>query len=144
MCGLTSDGSFIRSRAGETLAFLREMATELHCDYVVHEVSACMMRNEISVNRVQPVKDNPFVILTRRGLDPQLPSVCLYSHMDVVPVFEVCILCRHLLDHPLQQYWRHPPFSAHKEANGDIYARGSQDMKCVGIQCVPRGALRCI
>ena len=30
--------------------------------------------------------------------------------------------------------WKHPPFSAHKEENGDIYARGSQDMKLVGIQ----------
>jgi aminoacylase len=36
--------------------------------------------------------------------------------------------------HYEQECWKHDPFSAHKDANGDIYARGSQDMKCVGIQ----------
>jgi len=30
--------------------------------------------------------------------------------------------------------WSHSPFAAEKDANGNIYARGSQDMKCVGIQ----------
>ena len=34
----------------------------------------------------------------------------------------------------LKEFWKYPPFSAHKDENGDIYARGSQDMKCVGIQ----------
>lgn len=28
------------------------------------------------------------------------------------------------------------PYSAHKDEKGDIYARGSQDMKCVGIQYI--------
>ncbi|GFN97465.1 aminoacylase-1-like, partial [Plakobranchus ocellatus] len=27
--------------------------------------------------------------------------------------------------------WKYEPFSAHKDEKGDIYARGSQDMKCV-------------
>ena len=30
--------------------------------------------------------------------------------------------------------WKHDPFEAVKEDNGDIYARGTQDMKSVGIQ----------
>jgi aminoacylase len=34
----------------------------------------------------------------------------------------------------LQEKWKYGPFSADKDANGNIYARGSQDMKCVGIQ----------
>lgn len=34
----------------------------------------------------------------------------------------------------LQDKWAHPPFSAHTDAQGNIYARGAQDMKCVGIQ----------
>lgn len=42
----------------------------------------------------------------------------LNSHMDVVPA-----------DHT---QWDTPPFAAHKKPNGDIVARGSQDMKCVG------------
>ncbi|XP_043288889.1 aminoacylase-1-like isoform X2 [Venturia canescens] len=44
----------------------------------------------------------------------------LNSHMDVVPVFA--------------DQWTYPPFDAHMDEAGNIYARGSQDMKCVGIQ----------
>lgn len=40
--------------------------------------------------------------------------------MDVVPVFP--------------ENWTYPPFSAHLDEDGKIYARGSQDMKCVGMQ----------
>ncbi|KAG8228959.1 hypothetical protein J437_LFUL007710 [Ladona fulva] len=40
------------------------------------------------------------------------------------------------IDDVLVDMWTHDPFSAHKDANGNIYARGSQDMKCVGIQYI--------
>lgn len=30
--------------------------------------------------------------------------------------------------------WTYDPFAAHKTEDGKIYARGAQDMKCVGIQ----------
>lgn len=40
--------------------------------------------------------------------------------MDVVPVFE--------------EFWTHKPFSADIDKDGKIFARGSQDMKCVGMQ----------
>lgn len=33
-----------------------------------------------------------------------------------------------------QNSWTYPPFSGHIDDEGKIYARGSQDMKCVGIQ----------
>lgn len=36
----------------------------------------------------------------------------------------------------LQESWTHPPFAAEKDENGNIFARGSQDMKCVGIQYI--------
>ena len=32
------------------------------------------------------------------------------------------------------EHWTHPPFSAHKDEAGNIHGRGTQDMKCVGIQ----------
>lgn len=68
-----------------------------------------------------PVNDkNPVVILTWAGSEPNLPSIVLNSHMDVVPVFE--------------EHWTHPPFAADIDENGRIIARGSQDMKCVGVQ----------
>ncbi|KAF4530315.1 hypothetical protein B566_EDAN018457 [Ephemera danica] len=33
-----------------------------------------------------------------------------------------------------QEEWTHDPFAADKDESGNIYARGAQDMKCVGIQ----------
>ena len=54
------------------------------------------------------------------GSEPGLPSLLLNSHTDVVPVF--------------RESWKYDPFEAIKEENGDIYARGTQDMKCVTIQ----------
>ncbi|GAU34742.1 hypothetical protein TSUD_17150 [Trifolium subterraneum] len=44
----------------------------------------------------------------------------LYSHTDVVPA-----------EH---DKWVHHPFEGHLDSVGRIYARGSQDMKCVGMQ----------
>ncbi|KNA12602.1 hypothetical protein SOVF_124430 [Spinacia oleracea] len=66
------------------------------------------------------VKDNPLVLLKWPGKNPKLPSVLLNSHTDVVPAEP--------------QKWMHHPFSAHIDSDGNIYARGSQDMKCVGTQ----------
>lgn len=40
--------------------------------------------------------------------------------MDVVPVFD--------------KLWTYPPFAAEIDENGNIYARGAQDMKSVGMQ----------
>ncbi|CAG4985660.1 unnamed protein product [Colias eurytheme] len=73
---------------------------------------------EFNVYKVVPKK--PIVVLTWVGQSPSLPSVLLNSHMDVVPVFE--------------DSWTFPPFSGHIDKDGKIYGRGSQDMKCVGIQ----------
>ncbi|XP_034661856.1 aminoacylase-1B-like [Drosophila subobscura] len=65
-------------------------------------------------------QQNPVVVLTWKGLQPELPSVLLNSHMDVVPVFP--------------ENWTHPPFGAEIDEEGRIFARGTQDMKCVGMQ----------
>ena len=43
----------------------------------------------------------------------------LNSHLDVVPVSP--------------EHWDSDPFAAHKRPNGDIVARGAQDMKCVSM-----------
>ncbi|EDW42720.1 aminoacylase-1 [Drosophila sechellia] len=63
---------------------------------------------------------NPVVVLTWKGLNPELPSILLNSHMDVVPVFP--------------ENWTHPPFGADIDEEGRIFARGTQDMKSVGMQ----------
>jgi len=54
------------------------------------------------------------------GSDPKLPSILLNSHTDVVPVVEA--------------NWKHDAFAAIKDSEGNIFARGTQDMKSVSIQ----------
>lgn len=34
----------------------------------------------------------------------------------------------------IQEFWKYGPFDAKIDSNGNIYARGAQDMKSVGIQ----------
>lgn len=65
------------------------------------------------------VPGKPIVIMTWEGSDPSLPSLLLNSHTDVVPIYP--------------ENWRYDAFEAFKDENGDIYARGTQDMKCVTI-----------
>ncbi|KAI4473417.1 hypothetical protein M0804_015363 [Polistes exclamans] len=60
------------------------------------------------------------VVLAWLGTEPTEPAILLNSHMDVVSVFE--------------DKWIYLSFSAHMDEHGNIYSRGSQDMKCVGIQ----------
>ncbi|XP_055855884.1 aminoacylase-1-like [Episyrphus balteatus] len=64
--------------------------------------------------------DQPIVVITWQGTNPELQSIMLNSHMDVVAVFP--------------EYWTHPPFGAEIDSEGRIFARGAQDMKCVGMQ----------
>ncbi|KAG5683326.1 hypothetical protein PVAND_012612 [Polypedilum vanderplanki] len=91
--------------------FLRRQASDLDLEFRVE---------------YPKTEKKPVVILTWIGTQPELPSIILNSHMDVVPVFE--------------EFWTHKPFDADIDENGKIFARGSQDMKCVGTQYL--GALR--
>lgn len=84
--------------------FLYALADELGIARTSHEV----------------VAGKPIVIMTIPGSEPSLPSLMLYSHTDVVPTF--------------RDHWTYDPYSAHKDEQGRIYARGAQDMKCVGSQ----------
>ncbi|TDG49582.1 hypothetical protein AWZ03_004073 [Drosophila navojoa] len=76
---------------------------------------------DLPVDVVYPVNDaNPVVIVKWLGTQPELPSIMLNSHMDVVPVFP--------------EHWTHDPFSADLDDEGRIYARGTQDTKGIGTQ----------
>jgi aminoacylase len=61
----------------------------------------------------------PTILMTLKGQDEHEKSILLSSHYDVVPVSE--------------EFWDSDPFAAEMRDNGDIVARGSQDMKCVGM-----------
>lgn len=73
-------------------------------------------------------EQHPLVVMTWKGSQPELPSILLNSHVDVVPV--------------LEEYWTYPPFGAKIDKNGKIYARGAQDMKSIGMQYL--GAIRAL
>lgn len=68
------------------------------------------------------VEGKPIALLSWPAPAPEgkQPSVLLVSHTDVVP----CDL----------DFWDHDPFAASKDSNGDIFARGTQDMKSCGMQ----------
>lgn len=107
----------------DCVTFLKRQAESLGLPVKVYEVS----------------KGKPIVIITWAGTDATLPSILLNSHMDVVPVVEVFLFfffkCHFtiLFVFFLKEKWTHKPFSADL-IDGKIYARGTQDMKCVGIQ----------
>ncbi|XP_038626560.1 aminoacylase-1 [Tachyglossus aculeatus] len=88
------------------IQFLEKMAGEL----------------ELEFQKVEVAPGHVVTILTWPGTNPKLRSIVLNSHTDVVPVFE--------------EHWNHNPFEAFKDAQGNIYARGTQDMKCVSIQYI--------
>lgn len=76
---------------------------------------------DLDVSVIYPVNDdNPVVVMTWQGSEPKLKSILLNSHMDVVPVYE--------------ELWTHAPFGAELDENGNIYARGTQNMKSIGVQ----------
>lgn len=117
----------------DCITYLTEQATELGLPIKVHIDN--------------PKK--PVVIITWEGKVPTSPSILLNSHMDVVPVFPVCKIFNFLTTFIFtqkhdsmntlfifQESWTYPPFSAHLTEDGKIYARGSQDMKCVAIQYI--------
>ncbi|KAM4821684.1 aminoacylase-1 [Thomomys bottae] len=74
----------------------------------------------LSCQKVEVAPGYVVTVLTWPGTNPDLPSILLNSHTDVVPVFK--------------EHWSHDPFEAFKDSKGYIYARGSQDMKSVTIQ----------
>lgn len=84
-------------------------------DSIAKELDLPMKKIEVFPGRV-------VTIMTWEGTNPKLKSILLNSHTDVVPVFP--------------EHWKYDAFSAFKDAEGNIFARGSQDMKCVTIQYI--------
>lgn len=77
---------------------------------------------DLPVKKIELFPGRVVTIMTWEGTNPKLKSILLNSHTDVVPVFP--------------EHWKYDAFSAFKDAEGNIFARGSQDMKCVTIQYI--------
>ncbi|KAK9690896.1 hypothetical protein RND81_09G161800 [Saponaria officinalis] len=85
-------------------------------DFILSQAKSLSLESQV----IEFVKNKPLILLKWAGKNPNLPSILLNSHTDVVPVEF--------------HKWVHPPFDAHIDSHGNIFARGSQDMKCVGLQ----------
>lgn len=101
---------------------IRSVQPNINYDECITFLRARAEEIGLSVQVFEPVAKKPILVMTWVGTEPELPSILLNSHMDVVPVFE--------------KSWTHPPFEAYMDDEGKIYARGAQDMKSVAIQYI--------
>eukprot|EP01083_Nonionella_stella_P116229 345212_1 len=69
---------------------------------------------------LEPEPGFPIVLGTLRGSDPEVQSILLNGHYDVVPAVD--------------KHWNFDPWAATLHSDGNIYGRGAQDMKSVCIQ----------
>lgn len=88
------------------LRFLDRMAKELN----------------LPLKKIEVCPGRVVSIITWVGTNPALKAILLNSHTDVVPVY--------------QEHWKYDAFAAFKDAEGNIYGRGTQDMKSVTIQYI--------
>ncbi|XP_065407446.1 aminoacylase-1 isoform X4 [Chrysemys picta bellii] len=101
---------------------LKTVQPEPNYDVAVRFLERIAAELGLGCQKVEVCPGRVVTIMTWQGTDPQLRSILLNSHTDVVPVFE--------------EHWTHDPFEAFKDSQGNIYARGAQDMKCVSIQYI--------
>ncbi|OXA57515.1 aminoacylase-1 [Folsomia candida] len=87
------------------IAWLRNQALEIGLSF--------------NVEYYDPPEHSFSVWMTWNGTNPQLKSILIDSHMDVVAVDE--------------SQWDHAPFEAFKDAEGNIFARGAVDMKSTTV-----------
>ncbi|KAL6506779.1 hypothetical protein OROHE_022216 [Orobanche hederae] len=118
--GAEKDSSSIISRFQEYLRINTAHPNPSYyeaADFIVTQAKSLFLDSQV----LEFVKGKPLVLLKWTGTNPGLSSILLNSHTDVVPS-----------EH---HKWNHPPFEAQIDSSsGHIYARGSQDMKCVGLQ----------
>jgi Peptidase family M20/M25/M40 len=81
-----------------------------------------VLKPHLQLRTFELVKGKPVLIATYPGTDPNAKSIFCNGHYDVVPVVD--------------GMWKTDPFAANITDNGDIVARGAQDMKSVVMQYV--------
>jgi len=67
---------------GKCVEFIQTQAKSMGLPSTVHYMDIIETENK-----------KPLVIITLKGRKPELSSILLTSHMDVVPVYIVCLLC---------------------------------------------------
>jgi acetylornithine deacetylase/succinyl-diaminopimelate desuccinylase-like protein len=74
----------------------------------------------LRAQKLEIVKEKSIVLITWAGLNSSLSSLLLNSLTDVVPAEKL--------------KWKYDPLLAFENGEGNIYGRGAQDMKSVGVQ----------
>ena len=112
----------------ETVSALAEEtgAYKACAEFLVQELNALSILSDVHCLEGAP-DHSPVVVAHWKGRDESLPVLLLNSHYDVVPA--------------AAEDWSVAPFDAVRK-DGNIYGRGTQDMKCVCMQYVE--ALRII
>uniref|UniRef100_A0A0D6R0C4 Uncharacterized protein n=1 Tax=Araucaria cunninghamii TaxID=56994 RepID=A0A0D6R0C4_ARACU len=85
-------------------------------DLIISKAQSIGLKSQV----LEFVTGKPVILLEWTGKDPSLPSLLFNSHLDSVPAEP--------------EKWDHDPFGAHRDVAGNIYARGAQDDKCIGMQ----------
>lgn len=100
--------------------YLQIKTVQPNPDYNKCKEFLCQYARELDLDfqTIEFVTGKPIIIMTLAGSCKESKSIILNSHTDVVPVSE--------------SKWDFNPFGAEIQ-DGKIYARGSQDMKCVAI-----------
>lgn len=103
-------------------AYLRIDTSHPNADYSAATAFLLSQADQIGLEsqRLEFVNSKPVVLMSWVGLNASLPSLLLNSHTDVVPAENA--------------KWEHDPFVGYEDGEGNVYGRGAQDMKSVGMQ----------
>ncbi|KAH9611022.1 hypothetical protein KSS87_001616 [Heliosperma pusillum] len=85
-------------------------------DFILSQAESLSLGSQV----IEFVSNKPLILLKWPGQFPKLPSVLLNSHTDVVPVES--------------HKWDHPPFGAHIDSHGNIFARAIRNLKYSGFE----------
>lgn len=138
-CVFAFSSKTIQIFAEGAVSFLNEMGKELKCETQVVEVSRVVLDAMTSSSHAAGCRLSVCDIDATWQQCATAVGFAVLSHgcgTCVSGALFASIIDLFKARTSLQEHWKYDPFSAHKEPNGDIYARGAQDMKCVGIQYV--------
>eukprot|EP01086_Lenisia_limosa_P004353 TRINITY_DN1954_c0_g1_i2.p1 TRINITY_DN1954_c0_g1~~TRINITY_DN1954_c0_g1_i2.p1 ORF type:complete len:394 (-),score=75.07 TRINITY_DN1954_c0_g1_i2:260-1339(-) len=120
--GAPSDPGFAVAAFRHYVRIKESMQPKTNYDVVLSFLEDYVEAHNLTLLTYKTANGASMGIVKIEGCDPNLPALCLNSHMDVVPV--------------TGQTWTYDPFSAHMDEEGNIFGRGTQDMKICAIHHV--------
>ncbi|PIO65716.1 hypothetical protein TELCIR_12594 [Teladorsagia circumcincta] len=102
----------------------------------MEDIAVTKFREYLRVNTEQP---NPDYVACQNFLFNLADELGIQRRAVEASYFNSSLSCGLKLVYSVaclavKDQWKYDPYSAYKDEKGDIYARGAQDMKCVGSQ----------